>query len=215
LTRPGEPDFDAFYAAFGERFRGPSDLVKRRLGVHARWLQSHGGPGGRMLDIGVGRGEWLEIAAEHGWDCMAVDNNPHVVAAAKSRGITVTQADAFEFMRSLAADSLGTVTAFHVIEHLPADAQVRLFCEAFRVLRPRGYFILEWPNPEHPRVSQYTFWFDPTHRTPLPHELVAFMAEYAGFGEVSLARLDDGKVVDKPAFDIALMARKPPAPSRD
>ncbi|HXW76574.1 MAG TPA: class I SAM-dependent methyltransferase [Candidatus Eremiobacteraceae bacterium] len=202
-------EFDAFYAAFSERFRGPYDLVKRRLRVHAEYLKANGGPPGPLLDLGVGRGEWLAIAAEFGWPCTAVDHNPKVVAAAKAHGFDVIAADAFDHMRTLPAESLGAVTAFHIIEHLEAHDQVRLFREAFRLLKPSGYLILEWPNPEHPRVSAYSFWLDPTHRVPLPHELLAFMAEYSGFTDMKLVRLDDGKPVDKPALDIALIARKP------
>jgi SAM-dependent methyltransferase len=208
-SAPGKPDdFDAFYAAFSDRFRGAYDVVKRRLQVHADYLARAGGPPGPMLDLGVGHGEWLAIAQERGWLCTAVDHNPAIAVAARDRGFDVVDADALEFMSAAPAAAYAAVTGFHIVEHLPPDAQVRLFREAHRILKPGGHLIVEWPNAEHPWVAQYSFWFDPTHRAPLPHELVEFMAEYAGFDDRTLVRIDDGKIVEKPAMDIALIARK-------
>jgi O-antigen chain-terminating methyltransferase len=205
-------DFDDFYAAFSERFRGPFGEIKERLRIHADHLRQAGGPPGPILDLGTGRGEWLEVARECGWEAVGVDNNPRFIDGTRARRLNVVEADVLDHLAQVEPESLGAVTAFHIVEHLPAAAQLRLFREVFRVLRPRGFFIVEWPNLENTRVAQYNFWFDPTHRQLLPHELVAFMAEHVGFREPELWRLDAGKVVDEPAMDIALSVRKP-APS--
>jgi SAM-dependent methyltransferase len=205
----GRNDFDAFYAAFSDRFRGSYEVVKRRLAVHADTLTSAGGSTGPMLDLGVGHGEWLAIAAERGWKCTGVDHNSAIAGAARARGHDVVDADALEFMASSPGSTFAAITGFHIVEHLSPEDQLRLFRESFRLLKPGGHLILEWPNVEHPWVAQYSFWFDPTHRAPLPHELVSFMAEYAGFTDRKIVRLDDGKIVDRAAMDIALYARKP------
>jgi len=204
-----DSDFQDFYAAFSERFRGPYEVIKERLRVHAETLGAAGGPPGRLVDLGVGRGEWLELAAEAGWACTGVDSNSRIVATARARGFDVVESDALAYVATIAPDSLGAVTAFHIIEHLPSPVQLRLFHAVFRALKPGGFLIAEWPNAEHPRVAQYNFWFDPTHQSLLPHELVTFMAEYVGFSDIRITRLDAGKVVEAAAMDIAMLARKP------
>jgi SAM-dependent methyltransferase len=204
-----DSSFDDFYVAFSERFRGSYDEIKRRLLVHAETLRKSGGPPGTLLDLGPGRGEWLDIARENSWQCTGVESNERMAHTARSRGFDVVVAEAIGYLATLPSDSVGAVTAFHVIEHLPPASQLQLFLDAHRVLKPSGFLILEWPNAENHDVSRYTFWVDPTHRSLLPHELVSFMAEYAGFAQPRILRLDCGKVVTNAAMDIALVARKP------
>ena len=204
-----DPHFDAFYVAFSERFRGPYQEIKRRLDVHARTLRDAGGPPGPLLDLGSGRGEWLEIAREAGWPCTGVEHNETIAAKARERGFDVVHADILDYLGAAQGASFGVVSGFHVIEHLPAESQLRLVREAFRTLVPGGFLILEWPDAQGSGVAGYTFWVDPTHRALLPTELVAFMAEYEGFCDVRIQRLELGKVVKSPSFDVALVARKP------
>lgn len=206
---PSAEDYSAFYKAFSERFRSSFEDVKQSLAVHARFLETAGGPPGPVVDLGVGRGEWIELASAAGWTAIGVDSNAEIVAASRARGFEIVESDAMEYLERVAPDSLGAVTGFHLIEHLAPEDKLRLLRGAYRALAPGGFVILEWPNIGHPRVAQYTFWLDPTHGAPLPGELAAFMAEYAGFTEVKLTRLDAGKPVGFEALDIALTARKP------
>lgn len=203
-----DSDFSSFYHAFSARFRGPHELVKARLRVHAEFLAAAKLPG-PAVDLGVGRGEWIELAREHGFHTIAVDNNPDIVAAARNRGFEVVEADALDYLAQAPEGSLGAVTGFHLIEHLQSPQRLRFVRDAWRALARGGWLILEWPNMRHPLVAQYTFWLDPTHQSPLPSELMAFMAEYAGFEDIAIVRLDAGRPVSFEAFDVALRARKP------
>ena len=56
-----------FYRAFEERYRGSRDLIKSRLEVYNPFIQSIKSiyPDGHALDIGCGRGEWLELLREN------------------------------------------------------------------------------------------------------------------------------------------------------
>jgi SAM-dependent methyltransferase len=201
-------DFSAFYKSFSERFRGPFESVKARLRLHADFLAAHNVPG-PIVDLGVGRGEWLELAREAGLAARGVDSNPNIVADARARGFEVIEADALDFLEATAPGSLGAVTAFHLIEHLTPQQRLRLLRGAHRALASGGVLLLEWPNIGHPRVAQVTFWLDPTHQSPLPGELAAFMAEYAGFVGIDLVRIDAGEAVGFEAMDVALRASKP------
>lgn len=201
----------AFYKAFSERFRSSFEDVTQRLSVHAQFLAAAGGPPGPLVDLGGGRGEWIAIARQAGWEAQSVENNADIAADSRERGIAVIEAHALDYLDSAAPGTLGAVTAFHFVEHLPLEQKLRLFRGAYRALAPGGFLILEWPNIAHPRVAHYTFWLDPTHDAPFPGDLAAFMAEYAGFTEVALTRLDAGVPVGFEALDIALTARKPQA----
>ena len=202
-------DFSAFYSEFSDRFRGSFEEVKQRLSVHARFLAVAGGPPGPVVDLGVGRGEWIELASAAGWKAIGVDSNSDIVTASRKRGFEIVESDAMEYLEQTVPESLGAVTGFHLIEHLKPEDKLRLMRAAYRALAAGGWLILEWPNIGHPRVAQYTFWLDPTHQAPLPGELAVSLAEYAGFTDVKLTRLDAGQPVGFEALDIALTARKP------
>lgn len=204
-------DFSAFYAALSARFRGPYDEIKRRLRVHAHWLAASGGPPGPVVDLGVGRGEWIELAREAGWTVVGIDDNPDIVSETRARGFEVVESDALLYLDSVEAGSVGAVTAFHLIEHLSAADRLHLLRSAHRALAAGGFVLLEWPNIAHPRVAQYTYWLDPTHNAPLPRELAEFMTEHAGFTDIRVTRLDAGQPVGFEALDLALWARKPGA----
>src|SRR5438132_8338249 len=57
---------DAFYASFDEQFRGSREEIKQRLGIYLPILSEHrlGGADMPILDVGCGRGEWLELLLE-------------------------------------------------------------------------------------------------------------------------------------------------------
>ena len=121
--------------------------------------------------------------------------------------------------------SLGAITGFHIIEHLPFKTMVRVMDEALRVLVPGGLLILETPNPANILTASRWFYLDPTHRNPLPGEMVAMIAEARGFPypEIMPLHPDDRafprrrpaagcEALDRVFYgpqDYALVARKP------
>jgi 2-polyprenyl-3-methyl-5-hydroxy-6-metoxy-1,4-benzoquinol methylase len=133
-----------------------------------------------VLDLGCGRGEWLELLREEGLRARGVDLNRMLVEACRQQGLEVVDGDAIGYLRSLPDASLGVVTAIHLIEHLPFDAFVKLLDETVRVLKPGGVTIFETPNAENVLVGSNTFYLDPTHRNPLPSAVVKFLAEARG-----------------------------------
>jgi O-antigen chain-terminating methyltransferase len=113
-----------------------------------------------------------------------------MVEECRERGLVVNQAEALACLRALPDASLGAVTGLHIIEHLPLATLVGLLDEALRVVRPGGLLILETPNPENLMVSGYNFYFDPTHRNPLPPLLSSFMLEGRGWAPVEIVRMN-------------------------
>ena len=183
--------FDRLYLEFEDQFRGAEELVAQRLQTYLPYLES-ACSGCRplvALDIGCGRGEWLQLLKKQGVVARGVDSNVGMVSHSVAQGLDVTCGNGLDYLRQQPAQSLGLVTAFHVVEHLSSDDLVVLLEEAARVLVPGGMAIFETPNPANVTVSTFSFYLDPSHRHPLPAPLLKFLCNAAGFGRSEVLEL--------------------------
>ncbi len=183
---------DALYASFDEEFRGGRQEIKERLRVYLPIVRKRGI--GReatpILDVGCGRGEWLELLKDEGFQAVGVDSNSILVLQCRERGIEVVEADLMSYLGDVHDESLGAVTGFHIVEHLPVETLVAFLNETMRVLQPGGLVIFETPNPHNVLVGSCNFYFDPTHRNPLPSEVLKFLVESRGFERVEVLPLN-------------------------
>lgn len=185
------PFFDEMYAAFEERFRGSRELITERLreylprvrAVRERFDADAMLP---VLDVGCGRGEWLELLREAGFAPRGVDSNRVTSAECQAHGLDVTHADVIAHLRTLEPNSVSLITGFHLIEHLPLHVLIELLDESLRVLAPGGAAIFETPNPKNLVVAACNFYSDPTHQSPVFPETIQFLLEQRGFVQVEL-----------------------------
>ena len=136
-----------------------------------------------VLDLGCGRGEWLELLAEAGIAAEGVDTNPMQIAEA-GPGLAIREGDALAALAEAPDGAYAAITAHHLVEHLPFDRVVWMTREALRCLAPGGVLIYETPNPRNLIVGATTFHIDPTHRRPLPAEVLTTLMDTAGFHPV-------------------------------
>jgi SAM-dependent methyltransferase len=141
-----------------------------------------------ILDLGCGRGEWLDLLQRQGLTTRGVDVDPELVRACREHGLEVAEAEACEYLRSLPDACLGAVTALHLIEHLPPGALMPLLDETVRVLLPGGLAVFDSLNPENLVVGGSTFYTDPTRRQPVHPEALRLLAEARGLVAVELHR---------------------------
>jgi O-antigen chain-terminating methyltransferase len=183
---------DAFYVALEKRFRGSRDEIKERLKVYVPILTEArvGSNDQGVLDVGCGRGEWLEVLKEASIAAKGIDRNLLLVAECRKRGLDVTEGDALAELRAAEDASLGAVTGFHIVEHLPLEEAISLIDESLRVLRPGGLLVFETPNPQNVLVGSCNFYFDPTHRNPIPPPVLRFFLESRGFTRVDIMELN-------------------------
>ena len=137
---------------------------------------------GDLLDVGCGRGEFLEAAAEAGHKVLGIDHDPEMLEQA--RDLPVRQGDILDFLQST-PHRYDAITAFHVIEHLAvreAEALIRLAADR---LRPGGRLIVATPNPGSLPTIAHEFWRDPTHVRPYDLELIEFFTNGAGLTTVA------------------------------
>jgi 2-polyprenyl-3-methyl-5-hydroxy-6-metoxy-1,4-benzoquinol methylase len=191
LANECSSDFDSFYVAFEDAFRGSRIDIKSRLQVYVPILKdaSIGGPDMPVLDLGCGRGEWLELLGDNGMDCRGVDANSAMVTRCHAHGLPALHVDAITYLQSVPPASLGAVTAFHLLEHLPTRQLVEVLDQTVRVFKPGGIAIFETPNPANIQVGANTFHQDPTHIHPLPSAALKFMAEARGLFRVEVLDL--------------------------
>lgn len=190
-----------FYRAFEDRHRGSRELIKERLRAYLPFLHplaSALAPAS-ALDLGCGRGEWLELLGEQGFKAQGVDLDEGMLAACRERGLDVATQDALSGLRAQPDASLALVSGFHLVEHIDFDDVQTLIIEALRVLQPGGLLIMETPNPENLVVATSGFYMDPSHLRPIPPQLLEFVVEFHGFERHRVVRLQEPAQLAEPA----------------
>lgn len=181
---------DALYAELEDNFRGSYDEIKDRFRTYLPHLNSLVITNDmRIVDLGCGRGEWLELLKEEGYKALGIDSNRVLLERCRARGLDVVESDALQYLLGLPDNSLSAVTGFHIIEHLNIGVLMQLLDEIVRVVHPGGVVIFETPNPENVLVGSNYFYFDPTHRNPLPSLLMKFLLESRGLQRVEVMNL--------------------------
>ena len=179
---------DPLYASLAEPFRGDPDQIRERLKTYVPYLEGVGSD--PLIDVGSGRGEWLKLAGELGFVATGIETNSMLVQQCRQQGLVIIERDLISYIASQPDNTIGAVTCFHVIEHLPFEAAVELLTEVMRVLKPGGVLMLETPNPRNVLVGACNFYFDPTHRNPIPAEVLQFLLESRGFSDIQLLLLN-------------------------
>ena len=182
-TAPAPVDFDR--ERFAERFRGSEEYVRAGQQFYRKYFDGRTA----VLDIGCGRGEFLELMRSLGVPARGIDLSPDAVAACRAKGLEAEVADWFERLAALPEASLDGIFCSQVVEHLPPErlpAAVKL--AASRLARG-GVFAIETPNPECLAIFSTHFYLDPTHTRPVPHPLLAFYMEESGLGLIEVHRL--------------------------
>lgn len=165
------------YSLFEERFRGSPEDISAGQSFYLDFLRGVRGP---VLDVGSGRGEFLRLLRDSRIVARGIEVNPLSVEASRREGLEVAEGDALDLLGKTAAQSLGGVVAFQVVEHWPPAVIYRFLREARRVLLPGGILILETINSDSLSALR-AFFLDPTHVRPVAPEALEFLVGAAGF----------------------------------
>jgi len=176
------------YDDFASSFRGEVVSIADRYGsLAARFAGCS-----PVLDIGFGRGEFLDLLRDNGVDGRGIEVDPTLVSAARARGLDVTEGRAVEHLRTLPDASLGGIVMIQVIEHLTPQHVVDVVKLAADKVRPGGRVVVETVNPMSMFSYAHALWVDPDHTRPVHPDFLAFLFREAGFTEVE--RLDRSPV---------------------
>lgn len=172
------------YARFAERFRGAGDYVRSRQKFYVPQFAGCT----QVLDIGCGRGEFLEVLKDAGIAARGIDSDPESIALCRAKGLDAEAADLFLYLNDLPDAALDGIYSSQVVEHLPPERVPELVRLAAAKLRAGGVLAIETPNPECLAIFATHFYLDPTHTRPIPAALLVFYLEEFGFGGVQVHR---------------------------
>ena len=194
---PGAP-IDTWYSSddFNNDFRGGTEWVMDRY----RDLVPAFAGCDPVLEVGFGRGEFLELLREAGIDAWGIEPDATAVDAARMHGLRAEKGTAIEYLRDLDDGSLGGLVMIQVIEHLTPQGVVDVVRLAADKVRPGGRVLIETVNPTSLYTYAHAFWVDPDHTRPVHPRLLEFLFKEAHFASVE--RLDRSRVPDDERLEL-------------
>ena len=208
LSRELETGYEELYEDLEDTFRGSRDHVRTLTSEYLPDVATVPGKG-PVIDVGCGRGEWIEVLRDADVKAYGVDINKVVVERCRARGLEVLAEDALVHLRQVPEGSVRAVTSFHLVEHLSLDTMIGLIDAALVALRPEGLLVLETPNPSNLNVGASSFYLDPTHIKPVHPQFLEFLLESRGFAEVEVRYLHTEDVPRLSPEDLAGHADDP------
>jgi 2-polyprenyl-3-methyl-5-hydroxy-6-metoxy-1,4-benzoquinol methylase len=179
-----EIDSNSFdYLHFENKFRGSVEEIKSRQRAYLPYFINKE----NVLDIGCGRGEFIELLIENNISVKGIDLNQEMVEYCQDRGLPVEYDDAIRYLSAIGNNELGGLFLGQVIEHMPFDQIILLVEMAFKKLKPGSYLIMETPNPMSLAIFYRTFYVDPTHVKPVHPLTIQYLVESVGFTKTELS----------------------------
>ena len=174
------------YSRFAERFRGTDEEIRRNMEFYRPIFAGKE----NVLDIGCGRGEFLDVMREAGVPARGIDLGEECIQQCRDQGLQAEVADLFPFLAAQPDEEFDGILSSQVVEHLPPDRLPEMIRLCATKLRRGGVLALETPNPECLAIFATYFYLDPTHTRPMPHQYLQFCMEEAGLTGIEVHRLN-------------------------
>lgn len=158
------------------RFRQQEEVVTQRQKKYLKHFQE----GNLVLDVGCGRGEFLELLKQNHINAEGIDSDPQMIELCLQKNLKVFNSSVMNHLSSL-REFYNGIFASHVLEHLPPHSITEFLGSCYRALKPQGKLIVITPNPENLQVITCTFWLDLNHKRPYPLMLLKALLEESGF----------------------------------
>lgn len=178
------------YAHFENHFRGSVEATKNAQKAYLHYFEGKK----NVVDLGCGRGEFLEVLKENNINAVGVDTYSAFVKECREKGLQVYNANAVDYIRELVPASIDGIFAAQLAEHLEAGKLVQLCNDAFEKLEDGGVLIFETPNPTCLSVFTNAFYIDPSHNKPVHPRTLEYVLKEAGFKDVEIIFTENSKI---------------------
>ena len=185
VVREKKHVMDYNYFLFEDRFRGKQEEIKRKFEEYLPVFRGSVD----VLDIGCGRGEFLELLQAEGIKAIGIDDNEDMISTCKEKKLNVKKIDAIAYLDSIEDNSLGGIFGSHIIEHFKPEVLIDFIKICYFKLNKGGGIAFETPNPLSIIVSAINFHLDPSHIKPVHPETIKFLLEVNGFTSVEIKYL--------------------------
>jgi 2-polyprenyl-3-methyl-5-hydroxy-6-metoxy-1,4-benzoquinol methylase len=175
---------EAYYSHFSaRRATRAGDALNARFRADARRLILAGPEAGpeagaqRILDVGPGRGQWMDELSALGHQVIGLDLSRDLCKLLSKQGRPVAQASgtALPFLQ----DQFDVIIAMHLVEHLETYSDVlEFFCQCRMTLRPGGRLAIACPN--YLAWREYFYDVDNSHHYPATSYRLNQVAKDAG-----------------------------------
>jgi O-antigen chain-terminating methyltransferase len=177
------------HLSFQDSFRGSSELIRQRWKLYLEDIRGIHGDGQIALDLGCGRGEWLQFLADEGVESYGIDHDKQSVNGVIDQGLDARCEDLLTHVSGLPSGSLAAITAFNVVEQMSIERLLLLLEQSFRCLMGGGLLIIETPNPENLFVATRDPYLNPTRRNAIPPPLLTILVSSCGFTNAGVRHL--------------------------
>lgn len=181
LRVPSRELADFNFRRFEDRYRGKEAEIAARQEFAIHFFKDDA----EVVDLGCGRGEFLELLTAHGIKAVGVDKDPQMVEYCKAKGLQVVEADCFQYLRDQPDGSMGSVFAGMLVEHLYLYQIIDLCTLLYKKMKKGSHLVIETINPRSFEAVRNAFVLDPTHKTLVHNLTLEFILEEAGFSKIS------------------------------
>lgn len=182
---------DIDYFDFENHFRGKREFVKLAQKQYLKYFIGKN----RVVDIGCGRGEFLELLKEEGINAIGIDTYPHYIEYCKLKGLNAIKNDAIEYLKKV--DSVDGIFASQLIEHLSTEQLIELCKISYDKLEDGAYLVMETPNPTSLAIYTNAFYIDPSHNKPIHPLTIQYFLEKSGFSNVEIIYTEKSRIPKK------------------
>lgn len=178
------------YGKFEDYFRGAKEDIKRKQEMYLPYFTECN----HVIDLGCGRGEFLELLSENKVQATGVDFNKEFIEDCVQRGLAAVEGDAVAYLHEMEDGSVDGIFAAQLVEHLKTNELIQLCKEAYCKLRKGGYLVIETPNPTCLSIYSNAFYMDPSHNKPVHPKTLEYFLREAGFEQVEIIFTECSKV---------------------
>lgn len=178
---PAEDEYSCIdYFDFENHFRGSREAIKNVQKQYISYFEGRT----NVLDLGCGRGEFLELMQENNIDAIGVECYTEFAEYCKMKNLNVVEDDALKYLEK--QEKIGGIFAGQLIEHLKFNQIVKLCEMAYEKLEEGAYIILETPNPMSLAIYTHAFYMDPSHNKPIHPLTMEYFMKKVGFKKVEI-----------------------------